>query len=58
MTSRPANPHTWIKNIFTLPVDTPITAAGWAKTRRDAKGFSFIELNDGSCRTNLQVIVE
>ena len=50
--------HSWIKNIFSLPVDTTVTASGWAKTRRDAKGFSFIELNDGSCRTNLQVIVE
>ena len=50
--------HLWIKDIFNTAVDTSVTAKGWAKTRRDAKGFSFIELNDGSCRTNLQVIVE
>jgi asparaginyl-tRNA synthetase len=31
---------------------------GWVRTRRDAKGFSFLELNDGSCLSNLQVIVD
>ncbi|HYT88273.1 MAG TPA: amino acid--tRNA ligase-related protein, partial [Gemmataceae bacterium] len=30
---------------------------GWVRTRRDSKGgFSFIELNDGSCHANLQII--
>ncbi len=29
---------------------------GWVRTKRDAKGFSFIELNDGSALRNLQVI--
>ena len=32
--------------------------AGWIRTRRDSKGFSFLELNDGSCLANLQVIVD
>src|SRR6056297_611532 len=31
---------------------------GWIKTRRDAKSFSFIELNDGSCLENIQVIAD
>ena len=31
---------------------------GWVRTRRDAKGLSFLELNDGSCLKNLQVIVD
>jgi asparaginyl-tRNA synthetase len=32
---------------------------GWVRTRRDSKGgFSFIELNDGSCMANLQVIAD
>ena len=30
---------------------------GWVRTRRDSKGFSFIEVNDGSCLKNIQVIV-
>ena len=35
-----------------------ILVKGWVRTRRDSKGFSFLELNDGSCLTNLQVIVD
>src|SRR5206468_3946623 len=35
-----------------------LTAKGWVRTRRDSKGFSFLELNDGSCLKNLQVIVD
>jgi asparaginyl-tRNA synthetase len=32
---------------------------GWVRTRRDSKGgFSFVELNDGSCQGNLQVVLE
>ena len=33
-----------------------IKVQGWIRTRRDSKGFSFIELNDGSSLRNLQVI--
>lgn len=30
---------------------------GWVRTRRDSKGgFSFIEINDGSCFGNLQIV--
>ena len=32
---------------------------GWVRTRRDSKGgFSFLELNDGSCLANIQVIAD
>ena len=35
------------------------TVMGWVRTRRDSKGgFSFIELNDGSCLNSLQVIAD
>lgn len=30
----------------------------WVRTRRDSKGFSFLELNDGSCLSNIQVVVD
>ena len=33
-----------------------VLVKGWVKTRRDAKDFSFIEINDGSCLKNMQVI--
>jgi len=35
-----------------------IQAQGWARTRRDSKDFSFIELNDGSSVRNLQIIAK
>jgi len=31
---------------------------GWVRTRRDSKTFSFVELNDGSCLRNLQIIAK
>jgi asparaginyl-tRNA synthetase len=32
---------------------------GWVRTKRDSKGgFSFIELNDGSCLGNVQILAE
>lgn len=44
-----------------LEADAPcerILVKGWVRTRRDAKGFSFLEVNDGSCLKNIQVIVD
>lgn len=35
-----------------------VTVAGWAKTIRDSKAFGFIELNDGSCFKNTQIVFE
>ena len=36
-----------------------VLVQGWIRTRRDSKGgFSFVEVNDGSCLANLQVIAE
>ncbi len=35
-----------------------VTVCGWVKTSRESKNLGFIELNDGSCFRNLQVIVE
>ncbi|NJB69340.1 asparaginyl-tRNA synthetase [Desulfobaculum xiamenense] len=39
------------------PVES-IVVKGWVRTKRENKGFAFIELNDGSCLSNLQVIVD
>jgi len=35
-----------------------VTIKGWVRTRRDSKGFSFLELNDGSCFASLQCVVD
>lgn len=36
----------------------PARVNGWIRTRRDSKGFSFLEINDGSCMAGLQVIAD
>src|SRR5512140_3499290 len=35
-----------------------VTVKGWVRTRRDSKGFSFLELNDGSCLANVQAVAD
>jgi asparaginyl-tRNA synthetase len=51
--------RTLVKHILaaTEPRDN-VTVKGWVRTRRDAKGFSFVEINDGSCLGNVQVVVD
>ena len=47
------------KVVKLLSSDKPLAdvlVKGWVRTRRDAKDFSFIEVNDGSCLKNIQVI--
>ena len=43
--------------LSTAPADA-IQAAGWVRTRRDSKAFSFIAINDGSCLGNLQIVAD
>lgn len=46
-----------IKSVLDQQATGTVTVGGWVKTRRDSKaGLSFIQLNDGSCMRNLQVI--
>ncbi|MBV5319144.1 MAG: asparagine--tRNA ligase [Desulfobulbaceae bacterium] len=40
------------------PVGETIEISGWVRTRRDSGGLSFLEINDGSCLANLQVIAD
>jgi asparaginyl-tRNA synthetase len=40
-------------------VGLTVRLEGWVRTRRDSKGgFSFIELNDGSCQGNIQIVAD
>ncbi len=41
-----------------LFLEKEVTIAGWIRTVRDQKSFAFIEVNDGSCLANLQVIID
>ncbi len=50
--------HTFLKEVLaSRDFGSTFTVAGWVRTRRDSKaGFSFIELNDGTSFTNLQIV--
>ena len=47
-----------VKQAFTLPVGAAITLRGWVRSRRDSKGITFIELNDGSRFKSMQAVVD
>jgi asparaginyl-tRNA synthetase len=51
-----------MKDIKTLlhegAVSTPVTAKGWVRTKRATKNAIFIELNDGSCFSNIQCVFD
>jgi len=48
-----------IKTLVQDPaVGSGVTVAGWLRTRRDSSEFSFLEVNDGSCLANIQVIAD
>ncbi len=46
---------------YLLESKTPmnnVTISGWVRTKRDSKTFSFLEINDGSCLKNIQIIAD
>ena len=50
-----------IKALFAEPARytaEPVTVCGWVRTLRSSKALGFIELNDGSYFSNLQVVFE
>ncbi|MCQ2530170.1 MAG: asparagine--tRNA ligase [Lachnospiraceae bacterium] len=48
-----------VKLFMDAPADgSSIVVAGWVKTSRESKNVGFIELNDGSCFGNLQIIID
>jgi asparaginyl-tRNA synthetase len=43
----------------TASIGKSVRLHGWIRTRRDSKGgFSFLELNDGSCQGNIQIVAD
>ena len=53
--------HTDIKQLFASPetyVNKKVTVCGWVRTARASKSIIFIELNDGTCLKNIQLIIE
>jgi asparaginyl-tRNA synthetase len=47
-----------IKNAYQLTVGSEVMLRGWVRSRRDSKGITFIELNDGSCFRSMQLVVD
>lgn len=52
--------HTDIKEILTNAayIDTQVTVCGWVRTSRDSKNMAFIELNDGTSLSHLQIVID
>ena len=53
--------HTDIKKLFAESeayVGTSVVICGWVRTARDSKNVSFMEVNDGSCFRNLQLVID
>lgn len=40
------------------PLRQPVTVRGWVRTKRETKQSAFIEVNDGSCLSNIQCVVD
>ncbi len=47
-----------VKQAFDLSVGSEITLRGWVRSRRDSKGITFVELNDGSRFKSMQLVVD
>ena len=53
--------RTEIRALYAEPekfADQTVTVCGWVRTIRDSKALGFIELNDGGCFRNLQIVFE
>jgi asparaginyl-tRNA synthetase len=50
--------RTRIKDLFGMEPGTKASAYGWVKTKRGSKAVSFVQLNDGSCFPDLQIVVD
>lgn len=47
----------YLKDVLEMTPPVEVEAYGWVKTRRDSKGVHFVQINDGSCFDDLQVVI-
>ncbi len=47
----------YIRDLLSGDARSDVTVHGWVKTRRDSKDVCFVQLNDGSCPADLQVVI-
>lgn len=52
--------HTDVREILTDPayIGKEVTVCGWVRTSRDSKNMAFIELNDGTSLSHLQIVID
>ena len=52
--------HTDIADVLERKVEigSRITVCGWVRTSRDSKNMAFLELNDGTCFSHLQIVID
>lgn len=50
--------RTKIKALTLDHVEKTLSVSGWLRTVRKSKNVAFLELNDGSCKANLQIILD
>ena len=47
-----------VRDIYGAMQPGRVTVAGWVRTIRASRDFGFIELNDGTCQKNIQVVFD
>ncbi len=50
-------PGEFIRDLLGSDAGRTVVARGWVKTRRDSKGVHFVQIGDGSCFRDLQVVL-
>ncbi len=48
----------YVKELLQAEKTDKILVQGWVRTKRESKNFLFLEINDGSCLANLQIIID
>ena len=50
--------RTKIKDLSTVKTGSQVLVKGWVRTKRGNREIAFVALNDGSCISNIQVVVD
>lgn len=51
-------PGDYVRDLLRAVPGRSVTVRGWVKTRRDSKGARFVQVSDGSCFSDLQVVLD
>src|SRR6267142_225886 len=48
----------YVRDVLGKAPGADVTVHGWVRTRRDSKGVHFVQINDGSTFTDLQIVID